>query len=102
MRARPPGLSAARAIVASSTERMLSAPAAFNRSSMVAASLSPIGRVLLMIASAVISVRASPAKVCRTLWITDRIATIAPTPTAMQMKNTSRRRHDARSSRAAM
>jgi hypothetical protein len=46
--------------------------------------------------------RASPAKVLRTLWITDRSATIAPTPIAMQMKKNSRRCHDARISRAAI
>ena len=55
-----------------------------------------------MIASAVISDRASPANVWRTLWITERSATIAPTPIAMQMKKNSSRCHDARISRAAM
>ena len=55
-----------------------------------------------MIASAVISDRASPANVWRTLWITERSATMAPTPIAMQMKKNSSRFHDARISRTAM
>ena len=38
----------------------------------------------------------------RTLWITDRSATIAATPTAMQMKKNASRRHDERSSRPAI
>ena len=38
----------------------------------------------------------------RTLWITERSATIAATPTAMQTKKNSSRRHDARVSRTAI
>ena len=38
----------------------------------------------------------------RTLWITDRRATMAATPTAMQMKKNSSRRHDERVSRTAI
>ena len=87
-------------MVAISTERMLVAPAAASRSSMVAESSGFMTWLLVMMASAVISVRASPANVCLTLWITDRSATIAPTPIAMQMKKNSRRRQDERSSRA--
>ena len=56
--------------------------------------------LLVMMASAVINERASPANVCLTLWMTDRSATIAPTPIAMQMKKNSRRRQDERNSRA--
>jgi hypothetical protein len=37
-----------------------------------------------------------------TLWITERIATIDPTPMAMQTKKNRRRCHDARTSRTAM
>ena len=43
------------------------------------------------------SARASPRSTPRTLWITERSATIAPTPIAMQTKKNSSRRHDARS-----
>ena len=66
---------------------------------MVAASSGLRAWLLVMMASAVISARASPANVCRTLWITDRSATIAPTPIAMQRKKNSSRRQDARISR---
>ena len=52
-----------------------------------------------MMASAAISARASPANACRTLWITERSATIAPTPIAMQRKKNSSRRQDDRISR---
>ena len=48
------------------------------------------------------SVRASPVITLRTLWITERSATMAATPTAMQTKKNSRRCHDARVSRTAM
>ena len=52
--------------------------------------------------SAAMIARASLISPLRTLWITDRSATIAPTPIATQTKKNSSRRHDARSSRAAI
>ena len=52
--------------------------------------------------SAPTSALASVFTPSRTLWITDRSATMAATPTAMQTKKNSRRRHDARVSRTAM
>ena len=45
---------------------------------------------------------ASRPKTSRTLWITDRSATMAATPTAMQTKKNSRRRQAARVSRTAI
>ena len=102
MRARPSARSAGFVMVANSTERMLSAFAAPSRLSIVAVSSVVNGRLLVMMASALISVRASPAKVLRTLWTTDRSATMAPTPTAMQIKKNSRRCQEARISRTAM
>ena len=46
--------------------------------------------------------RASRARPPRTFWMTDRSATIAPTPMAMQRKKNSSRRQEARVSRTAM
>ena len=60
------------------------------------------GRLVVSITSAPSSVRASPASATRTLWMTDRSATIEPTPMAMQTKKNSSRCHDARISRIAM
>ena len=47
-------------------------------------------------------VLASVSKTVRTLWITDRSATMEATPTAMQTKKNTSRRHEARVSRIAM
>src|SRR5688500_1535468 len=89
-------------MVANSTERVLSAPAACNRDAILLSAAGLSGWLLVTIASAAINDRASPAKVKRTLWITERSATMAPTPTAMHTKKNRRRFHDARISRAAM
>ncbi len=55
-----------------------------------------------MTTSDAIIVRASPIRPARTLWMRERRVTMAPTPIATQTKKNSRRRHDARSSRAVM
>ncbi len=55
-----------------------------------------------MTTSDAIIARASPISPARTLWMSERRVTIAPTPIATQMKKNSRRRHEARSSRAVM
>ena len=60
------------------------------------------GRLLVMMASALMSARASPANTPRTLWMTERMATMAPTPMDRQMKKNRSRRHDARISRIAI
>ena len=52
--------------------------------------------------SAAISVRASRVSPLRTLWMTDRSATMPPTPSATQTKKNSSRLHEARISRTAM
>jgi hypothetical protein len=70
--------------------------------SMAALAVSDHSRLLEIETSAAMNVFASVVKTSRALWITDRSATMAATPTAMQMKKNSRRRHDARVSRTAM
>ena len=52
--------------------------------------------------SAAISVRASDESTCRTLWMTDRSATMAPTPMAMQTKKKTSRFQADRVSRRAV
>ena len=52
--------------------------------------------------SAAIIARASRTRLPRTFWITERSATIAPTPIATQTKKNSSRRQEARSSRTVM
>ena len=54
------------------------------------------------IRSAAKRARASLVSTIPTLWMTERIATIDATPTAMQTKKKTRRRHDARTSRNAI
>ena len=49
--------------------------------------------------SAAVSALVSDVMATPTLWITERSATMAPTPTATQIKKNPRRRHEARSSR---
>ena len=59
-------------------------------------------RLVAISTSAAVSDRASLPNTPRTFWMTDRSATIAATPTAMQMKKNSSRFHDDRVSRTAM
>ena len=60
------------------------------------------GRPVETTRSAPSSARAWPANTSRTLWMTDRSVTMAPTPSAMQRKKNRSRRHDARISRSAI
>ena len=69
---------------------------------MVARASGVHSRLVAMSTSAAMSDRASPPSTSRTLRMTDRNATMAATPTAMQMKKNSRRRHAARISRTAI
>ena len=59
-------------------------------------------RLVVTSTSDAIVERASRMRPPRTLWMIDRSVTMAATPMATQMKKNSRRRQDARSSRAAI
>jgi hypothetical protein len=78
------------------------APAVARWRSIFCRASSGQSRVVLITTSAPTSALASELTTPRTLWMTDRSATMAATPTAMQTKKNSRRRHDARVSRTAM
>ncbi len=97
-----PSAAPPRAIVAVSAVRVICAPADVRRASTFCATSPSIGRELDTTRSAPSSARASPANTCRTLWMTERSVTIAPTPSAMQRKKNSSRRHEARISRSAI
>jgi hypothetical protein len=78
------------------------APAAARWPSIFCRAASGQSRVVLITTSAPTSARASELTTPRTLWMTDRSATMAATPTAMQTKKNSSRRHEARVSRTAI
>ncbi len=87
--------SAGRTIVGVSIVSVCSvAPASCRRRSIVWRASGVQSRLVEISTSAAISDLASLPKTPRTLWMTERSATIAATPTAMQTKKNSSRRHD--------